>query len=82
MVFAQDVHAAGSPTPEQDATNNLVTKTKENEVKKEDVAKAKVEVDQANANVEAKKKEVANKSDKVTKADEKVEEKQQDVDSV
>ncbi len=82
VVFAQDVHAADSPTPEQDATNNLVTKTKENEVKKEDVAKAKVEVDQANANVEAKKKEVADKSDKVTKADEKVEEKQQDVDSV
>ena len=82
VVFAQDVHAADSPTLEQDATNNLVTKTKENEVKKEDVAKAKVEVDQANANVEAKKKEVADKSDKVTKADEKVEEKQQDVDSV
>ena len=82
VVFAQDVHAADSPTPEQDATNNLVTKTKENEVKKEDVAKAKVEVDQANANVEAKKKEAADKSDKVTKADEKVEEKQQDVDSV
>ena len=82
VVFAQDVHAADSPTPEQDATNNLVTKTKENEVKKEDVAKAKVEVDQANANVEAKKKEVADKSDKVTKADEKVEEKQKDFDSV
>ena len=82
VVFAQDVHAADSPTPEQDATNNLVTKTKENEVKKEDVAKAKVEADQANANVEAKKKEAADKSDKVTKADEKVEEKQQDVDSV
>lgn len=82
VVFSQDVHAADSPTPEQDATNNLVTKTKENEVKKEDVAKAKVEADQANANVEAKKKEVADKSDKVTKADEKVEEKQQDVDSV
>lgn len=82
VVFAQDVHAADSPTPEQNATNNLVTKTKENEVKKEDVAKAKVEVDQANANVEAKKKEVADKSDKVTKADEKVEEKQKDFDSV
>ena len=82
VVFAQDVHAADSPKPEQDATNNLVTKTKENEVKKEDVAKAKVEADQANANVEAKKKEVADKSDKVTKADKKVEEKQQDVDSV
>ncbi|WP_454955831.1 SEC10/PgrA surface exclusion domain-containing protein [Gemella morbillorum] len=82
VVFAQDVHAADSPTPEQDATNNLVTKTKENEVKKEDVAKAKVEADQANANVEAKKKEVADKSDKVTKADEKVEEKQKDFDSV
>ena len=82
VVFAQDVHAADSPTPEQDAANNLVTKTKENEVKKEDVAKAKVEADQANANVEAKKKEAADKSDKVTKADEKVEEKQQDVDSV
>ena len=81
-VFAQDVHAADSPTPEQDATNNLVTKTKENEVKKEDVAKAKVEADQANANVEAKKKEAADKSDKVTKADEKVEEKQKDFDSV
>jgi len=82
VVFAQDVHAADSPTPEQDATNNLVTKTKENEVKKEDVAKAKVEADQANANVEAKKKEAADKSDKVTKADEKVEEKQKDFDSV
>ncbi len=82
VVFAQDVHAADSPTPEQNATNNLVTKTKENEVKKEDVAKAKVEADQANANVEAKKKEVADKSDKVTKADEKVEEKQKDFDSV
>ena len=82
VVFAQDVHAADSPKPEQDATNNLVTKTKENEVKKEDVTKAKVEADQANANVEAKKKEVADKSDKVTKADKKVEEKQQDVDSV
>ncbi len=82
VVFAQDVHAADSPTPEQDATNNLVAKTKENEVKKEDVAKAKVEVDQANANVEAKKKEAADKSDKVTKADEKVEEKQKDFDSV
>ena len=82
VFFAQDVHAADSPTPEQDATNNLVTKTKENEVKKEDVAKAKVEADQANANVEAKKKEVADKSDKVTKADEKVEEKQKDFDSV
>ena len=82
VFFAQDVHAADSPKPEQDATNNLVTKTKENEVKKEDVAKAKVEADQANANVEAKKKEVADKSDKVTKADKKVEEKQQDVDSV
>ena len=66
VVFAQDVHAADSPTPEQDAANNLVTKTKENEVKKEDVAKAKVEADQANANVEAKKKEAAYKSDKVT----------------
>ncbi|MGY3818871.1 SEC10/PgrA surface exclusion domain-containing protein [Gemella morbillorum] len=82
VVFAQDVHAADSPTPEQDAANNLVTKTKENEVKKEDVAKAKVEADQANANVEAKKKEAADKSDKVTKADEKVEEKQKDFDSV
>ena len=82
VVFVQDVHAADSPTPEQDATNNLVTKTKENEVKKEDVAKAKVEADQANANVEAKKKEAADKSDKVTKADEKVEEKQKDFDSV
>lgn len=82
VVFAQDVHAADSPTPEQDATNNLVTKTKENEVKKEDVAKAKVEAGQANANVEAKKKEAADKSDKVTKADEKVEEKQKDFDSV
>lgn len=82
VVFAQDVHAADSPTPEQDATNNLVTKTKENEVKKEDVAKAKVEADQANASVEAKKKEAADKSDKVTKADEKVEEKQKDFDSV
>lgn len=82
VVFAQDVHAADSPTPEQNATNNLVTKTKENEVKKEDVAKAKVEADQANANVEAKKKEAADKSDKVTKADEKVEEKQKDFDSV
>lgn len=82
VVFAQHVHAADSPTPEQDATNNLVTKTKENEVKKEDVAKAKVEADQANANVEAKKKEAADKSDKVTKADEKVEEKQKDFDSV
>ena len=82
VVFAQDVHAADSLTPEQDATNNLVTKTKENEVKKEDVAKAKVEADQANANVEAKKKEAADKSDKVTKADEKVEEKQKDFDSV
>ena len=82
VVFAQDVHAADSPTPEQDAANNLVTKTKENEVKKEDVAKAKVEADQANANVEAKKKEAADKSDKVMKADEKVEEKQKDFDSV
>lgn len=82
VVFAQNVHAADSPTPEQDAANNLVTKTKENEVKKEDVAKAKVEADQANANVEAKKKEAADKSDKVTKADEKVEEKQKDFDSV
>lgn len=82
VVFAQDVHAADSPTPEQDAANNLVTKTKENEVKKEDVAKAKVEADQANANVKAKKKEAADKSDKVTKADEKVEEKQKDFDSV
>lgn len=82
VVFAQDVHAADSPTPEQDAANNLVTKTKENEVKKEDVAKVKVEADQANANVEAKKKEAADKSDKVTKADEKVEEKQKDFDSV
>ena len=82
VFFAQDVHAADSPTPEQDATNNLVTKTKENEVKKEDVAKAKVEADQANANVEEKQKEVEDKSDKVTKADEKVEEKQKDFDSV
>ena len=82
VFFAQDVHAADSPTPEQDATNNLVTKTKENEVKKEDVAKAKAEADQANANVEEKQKEVEDKSDKVTKADEKVEEKQKDVASV
>ena len=82
VVFAQDTHAADVATSEQDETSELVTKIKENEVKKENVVKAKEEVDQANANVEDKKKEVADKNDKVTKADKKVEEMQKDVDSV
>ena len=82
VVFAQDTHAADVATSEQDETSELVTKIKENEVKKENVVKAKEEVDQANANVEDKKKEVADKNDKVTKVHKKVEEMQKDVDSV